>query len=210
MQTGPMKTLLILLPTHPSLQKYGHPSLHNKNKANPIPVVDISDVEMSDDVNNTLFVPSYSKKFVSEDDSAIESDNPPPFKRSKAQTAGKAIAEVGIKVTGKVGKKTKADKYDEEIVPASDEEQPQEPKPKKVKVKVRDEINIVAKKIEDKTQETQSNYGDIVKFMSTTQAEDGSNGKPASKTPSQAQVMGGSGVVRGTTPGDHVTSLIEQ
>jgi hypothetical protein len=60
------------------------PPLHNKNKANPIPAVDISDVEMSDDVDNASFVPSYSKKFVSEDDSAVESDNPPPSKRSKA------------------------------------------------------------------------------------------------------------------------------
>ena len=169
---------------HPPFTPKIWPPLHNKNKANPIPVVDISDVEMSDDVDNTSFVPSYSKKFVSEDDSAIESDNPPPFKRSKAQTAGKAIAKVGIKVTRKVGKKTKADEYNEEIVPASDEEQPQEPKLKKVKVKMHNEINIVAKKIENKTQETQSKYGDIVKSMSTTQAEDGSNGKPASKTPS--------------------------
>ena len=146
---------------------------------------------MSDDVNNASFVPSYIKKFVSEDDLAVENDNPPPSKRSKAQTAGKAIAEVGIKVTGKVGKKTKANKYDEEIVPASNEEQPQEPKLKKVKVKVHNEINIMAKKIKDKTQEMQSEYGDIVKSMSTMQAEDGSNRKPASKTPSQAQEMGG-------------------
>jgi hypothetical protein len=60
-----------------------------------------------------------------------------------------------------------------------------------VKVKVHDEINIVAKKIEDKTQGMWSKYGDIVKTMVTTQAEDGSNRKPASKTPLQAQVMGG-------------------
>jgi hypothetical protein len=34
----------------------------------------------------------------------------------------KATAKVGIKATRKVGKKTKADKDDEEIVAASDEE----------------------------------------------------------------------------------------
>jgi hypothetical protein len=54
-----------------------------------------------------------------------------------------------------------------------------------------DEINIMATKIEDKTQETRSKYSDIVKSMFTTQAGDGSNRKPASRTPSQAQAMGG-------------------
>jgi hypothetical protein len=76
-------------------------------------------------------------------------------------------------------------------VPASNEEQPQEPKPKKVKVKVHNEINIMAKKTEDKTQGMWSKYGDIVKTMATAQAEDGSNRKPASKIPLQAQAMGG-------------------
>jgi hypothetical protein len=43
------------------------------------------DIEMSDDVDNILFVPPCSKKSVGEDDSAVESDNPPPpVKRSKA------------------------------------------------------------------------------------------------------------------------------
>jgi hypothetical protein len=94
------------------------------------------DVEISDDVDSTSFIPPCSKKSVSEDDSAVESDSPPPVKRSKAQIAGKATAKVGIKATRKVEKKTKADEDDEEIVPASNEERPQEPKPKKVKLKV--------------------------------------------------------------------------
>jgi hypothetical protein len=80
------------------------------------------DVEMSDDVYNDLFVPPCSKKSVGEDDSAVESDNPPPVKRSKAQIAWKSTVKVGIKATRKVGKKTKADEDDEEIVLASDEE----------------------------------------------------------------------------------------
>jgi hypothetical protein len=122
---------------------------------------------MSDDVNNTPSTPPCSKKSVSEDDLAVESDNPPPVKRSKAQMAGKATAKVGIKATRKVGKKTQADEDDEEIVPASNEEQPEEPKLKKVKVKVHDEINIMAKKIEDKTQGMWSKYSDIVKFIRT-------------------------------------------
>jgi hypothetical protein len=75
------------------------------------------------DVDNALFVPPCSKKSISDDDSlAVESDNPPPSKSLMTQTAGKATVKVGIKVTRKVGKKTKANKYDEEIVPASDEE----------------------------------------------------------------------------------------
>jgi hypothetical protein len=105
------------------------PPLCNKNKANFTPVADISDVEisddieMSDDVDNTLFVSPCSKKSVSEDNLAVENDNPPPpVKRSKAQMAGKATAKVGIKTTRKVEKKTKADKDGEEIMPASDEE----------------------------------------------------------------------------------------
>jgi hypothetical protein len=44
----------------------------------------------------------------------------------------------------------------------------------------------MAKKIEDETQGTRSKYSDIVKSMPTTRAGDGSNRKPASRTPSQA------------------------
>jgi hypothetical protein len=60
------------------------PPLHNKNKANLTPVAEISDaemsndVEMSDDVNNASFIPPCSKKSVGEDNSAVESNNPPP------------------------------------------------------------------------------------------------------------------------------------
>jgi hypothetical protein len=157
------------------------PPPRNQKKANLIPVAEISDVEMSDDVAMASFVPPCSRKSISDDDSAVESDNPPPTKKSKARTARKDA--------GEVGKRKKAD--DEEIVPASDEEQPEEPKLKKVKVKVRDEINIMAKKIEDKTQGTRNKYGNMVKSMSSTRAEDQSSGKPASKTPSQVQAMGG-------------------
>jgi hypothetical protein len=96
------------------------PPLHNKNKAND--VAKISDVEMSD-VNNTSFTPPCSEESASEDDLAVESDNPPsPAKRSKVKTAGKVTAKVGIKVTGEVEKKTEPNKYNEEIVPASNEE----------------------------------------------------------------------------------------
>ena len=159
------------------------PPPHNKKKANLIPVAKISDVEMSG-VDDGSFVPPRSEKSVSVDDSAVESDNPPPAKRPKAQTAGKATAEVEIKATREAGKNKKVDKYDSE---ASDEETP---KPKKVKVKVRDEINTMARKIEDETQGMPSKYGDIVKSMtSTARGKDRSDRKAASNTPSQAQVM---------------------
>ena len=173
------------------------PSLRNKKKPNSIPVAETPDVEMSDDVkmsddvDNTSSVPC-SEKSVNENDLAVESDNPPPpAKRSKAETAGKAAAKVGTKVAREVGKKTKAA---EDILPDSDEEQPKEPKPKKMKPKVRDEINTMARKIEDGKR---SKYGDMVKSTSTTpQAEDRSNRKPASKAPSQAQAMRGGALKR--------------
>ena len=158
----------------------------SKKKANLIPVAEISDVEMSG-VDDGSFVPPRSEKSVSVDDSAVEteSDNPPPAKRPKAQTAGKATAKVGIKASREAGKNKKVDEYDKE---ASDEETP---KPKKVKVKVRDEINTMARKIEDETQEMPSKYGDIVKSMTSTARGKvaRSDKKAASKTPSQAQVM---------------------
>jgi hypothetical protein len=94
----------------------------------------------------------------------LESDNQLPAKTPKAQMAGKATANTGMKVAG---------------WPASDEEQPQEPKAKKVKLNVRDEINIAAKKIENKTEGMRSKYGDIIKSMSSR------------KTPSQAKAVGG-------------------
>lgn len=158
----------------------------SKKKANLIPVAEISDVEMSG-VDDGSFVPPRSEKSVSVDDSAVEteSDNPPPAKRPKAQTAGKATAKVGIKASREAGKNKKVDEYDKE---ASDEETP---KPKKVKVKVRDEINTMARKIEDETQEMPSKYGDIVKSMTSTARGKvaRSDKKAVSKTPSQAQVM---------------------
>jgi len=98
-------------------------------------------------------------------------------------------AQTARKVAGKAGKRKKDD--DRGVVPASAEGQPQEPKLKKVKVKVHDEINIMAKKIEDKTQGAQNKYGNMVKSMSSTRAEAQPSGKPASKTPSQVQVTGG-------------------
>jgi hypothetical protein len=75
--------------------------------------------------------------------------------KSKAQMAGKATANTGTKEAGSAS--------DEE-----DEEQPPEPKAKKVKLKVRDEINIAAKQIENKTEGTKRKYGDMIKSMSST------------------------------------------
>jgi hypothetical protein len=97
MQTESIKTLSTLLPTHPfnttphpPFTPKPWPPLYNKNKANLILVVEVSNVEMSDDiemsdnVDNISFIPLCSKKSVGEDDPAVESNNPPPpVKRSK-------------------------------------------------------------------------------------------------------------------------------
>jgi len=172
---------------HPPFTPKPWPPLHNQKKANLIPVAEISnvemsdDVKMSDDVDKASFVLPCSRKSISDDDSAVESDGPPPIKKSKAQMARK--------VAGEAGKRKKDDNGG--VVPASAEGQPQEPKPKKVKVKVCNEINIMAKKIEDKTQGAQNKYGNMVKSMSSTRAEAQPSGKPASKTPLQVQVTGG-------------------
>jgi hypothetical protein len=98
---------------------------------------------------------------------------------------------VGAKVTGKA-KKTKAEKDAKEIVSASNKEPPEEPKPKKVKPKMHKAINTVAANIEkNEFQENKNKYGNMVKSMSNIQAGDKSSGEPASKAPSQVQVVGG-------------------
>jgi hypothetical protein len=97
---------------------------------------------------------------------------------------------VGAKVTGKA-KKRKAEKDAEEIVPASDEEPPEEPKPKKVKPKMHEAINTVVANIEEnKSQENKNKYGNMVKSMSNIRAGNKSSGEPASKALSQVQAVG--------------------
>jgi hypothetical protein len=115
---------------------------------------------MSDSHDGALFEPE-SENPVTPDNSAAKSNEPTPHaKKQNTQTVQKATAKMEAR---KSGAKT-ADRKNVEIVPALDEEQPEEPKPKKVKVKVHDEINIAVKKIEEN--KIQNNYGDMVKSMS--------------------------------------------
>lgn len=120
------------------------------------PLTEMSDVEMAEDFDTASVEVPCSEKSIT-DDSTVESDNPPPpVKKRKFQAAvtavpatAKAVSTAGVKpVGGRVAEKKKRAKDAEEVVPASDEELPEEPKLKKVKVKVRDEIDIAMKKIE--------------------------------------------------------------
>jgi hypothetical protein len=145
---------------HPLFTPKPWPPHCNHKKSILTSVAETSDVEMSDSHDGALFKPG-SENPVTPDDSAAESNEPTPCsKKQNAQTVKKAMAKMEVR---KSGAKT-ADKKNVEIVPASDEEQPEEPKPKKVKVKVHNEINIAAKKI--KKNKIQNNYGDMVKSMS--------------------------------------------
>jgi hypothetical protein len=62
---------------------------HSQKTANLVPISEISDVEMSDDVEMTdgvdkaSFMSPCSKKLAGEDDSAVESDSPPPPSNSR-------------------------------------------------------------------------------------------------------------------------------
>ena len=108
------------------------------------------------------------------------------------------IRGAGVKpVGGKVAEKKKRVDRDEEIVPASDDEET--PKPKKVKVAkvpIRDEINMAAKKIVEN--EVKGNkYSGMVKTMFGKQAEENPGRKPALKAPSQLQAARGKMLKRG-------------
>lgn len=137
---------------------------------------------MGNDFNKASFAPVPSEQLVAEDESAIESDNPTPL----AKKQKKATGTVGAKA--KVAKKKKKVYGDEEIVPASDEEQM--PKLKKVKVKVRNEIDFATKKIEE-NQVKGNKYGDMLKSISSKQATEQSSRMPAPKALSQLQAAGG-------------------
>ena len=94
----------------------------------------MDNIEMAEGFDMASFEVPCSKKSIT-DGSTVKSDNPPsPVKKLKVQAIATAVSTAGAKpVGGRVAKKKKRAKNDaEEIVPASDEELPQEPKPKKV------------------------------------------------------------------------------
>jgi len=156
------------------------PAPKNHKNACLTPIVETSDGEIFDDFDAASFAPAYSEKSVANNDSAIKNEGPPPpAKRLKVEKVGKAmttarVMPVGVKVAGK---RKKADDDADEIVPASEEELPQEPKVKKVKVKVRDEIDIVMKKMgEDKIW---NKYSNMVKSVPSKHAGEDLRGRPA-------------------------------
>jgi len=112
----------------------------NKHKNTHLTLIaETSNDEIFDGFDATLFVPSYPKKLVSNNDSGIKSDGPlPPAKKLQVEKTGKAVTTAKAKpVSGKVAeKRKKVDDDANEVVPDSEEEKPQEAKPGKVKVKV--------------------------------------------------------------------------
>jgi hypothetical protein len=174
----------------PAFTPKPRPAPKNHKNACLTPIVETSDGEIFDDFDAASFAPAYSEKSVADNDSAIENEGPPPpAKRLKVEKVGKAMTTarampVGVKVAGK---RKKADDDADEIVPASEEELPQEPKAKKVKVKVRDEIDIVMKKMgEDKIR---NKYSNMVKSVPSKHAGEDLRGRPAPKEPSQVQPL---------------------
>ena len=172
------------------------PPPRNRKAAKLVPITESSDVEMGDEFDKESFAPVLSEQEsvrVTEDESAVDSDGPtPPAKKQKTQVTEENIRGAGVKpVGGKVAEKKKRVDRDEEIVPASDDEET--PKPKKVKVvkvPVRDEINMAAKKIVEN--EVKGNkYSGMVKTMFGKQAEEHPGRKPALEAPSQLQAAGG-------------------
>lgn len=167
----------------PSFTPKPWPPPRNRKLANLTPVAEASDESHS----ASSFKAPGSAESISEEESIVESDPPPPAKKLKAKKIAKAaIREVDPAPAAQ--KKWKATSRaveeivpasDEEIMPVSDEEPPQKAK---VKVKVRDEINSVTKKIEE--DKTRKNVGDMVKPTSSQQA---GGGRPTPKALSLVQ-----------------------
>lgn len=156
-------------------------------------VADTSDIGVSDDRDETPFMPvSDSENLaVDADGWAAETDDPPPPppppQKKKAKITQKATAAVDTNTLGgKADRKRRVVDVEGEVPVDNDEEQPQEPKPKKVKVKMRDEIDVAKTKIVEEGKEG-NKYAKMVNSM-------GSSGKPASKVPShssQSKAVGG-------------------
>lgn len=179
------------------------PASNNHKNAHLTPIAETSDGEIFDGFDAASFAPSYPEKSVSDDDSDIESDGPPPpAKKLQVEKTGKAVMTARAKpVGGKVAeKRKKVDDDADEVVLDSEEEKPQEAKPKKVKVKVRDEIDIAMKKIaEDKIQ---NKYSDMVKSMPSKRAGEKLRGGPAPEAPSQIQAQANKRLKREGAIGD--------
>ena len=167
------------------------PPPRDRKPPKTVPITESSDVEMGDESDKNSFAPEPSEQeSATEDESAVDSDGLTPPAKKEAQAKNIRKAEVKP-VSGKVAEKKKKTDSDEEIVPASDDEET--PKPKKVKVikvPVRDEIDMAAKKIVES--EVKGNrYSGMVKTTFSRPAEEHPGQKPALEAPSQLQAAGG-------------------
>ena len=177
-------------PHPPFTQMQQQASQNHRNSLSP--VTEMSNVDTHDQIDMLLFVgqADCSDMSVIEEDIADKSDAPPPVQKrptkAKTKTTGKAAGE-HVHAVAASKRKTEAENI-EEVVLDSEGEAPQEPKPKKMKVKVQDKINTVVKGIEEN--EIQKTYGNMLKSTFTNQTGKESHGRPASKAPSQVQVVG--------------------
>jgi hypothetical protein len=114
------------------------PGSRNQKNSPLTPFADTSDnisVDGDSFVDDETPLMPGSNSLVHADDSAVESDGPPPAEK-------KVTAErVNAKKLGEVDHKRRVVNVESDIPLDSDEDQPQEPKPKRMKTKTRDEIN---------------------------------------------------------------------
>ncbi|KAF8502579.1 hypothetical protein JB92DRAFT_2973067 [Gautieria morchelliformis] len=171
-------------------RKANHTSQSNLN-----PIKESSDVEMTDDCDQSVFIPPNSEGSVVGDSEVESAVVPSPAKKRKAETGKGALLKAattkkgaiaktaGKKATVKSASKKKIEESDVEMVD-SEAEPVKVPKPKKEKVRVRDEINIAAKAIEGKDLPG-NKYANMVKSMLSNGGKAG--GEPAIKAPSLSQ-----------------------
>ncbi|KAF8506106.1 hypothetical protein JB92DRAFT_2964481, partial [Gautieria morchelliformis] len=150
--------------------KANHTSQSNLN-----PIKESSDVEMTDDCDQSVFIPPNSEGSVVGDSEVESAVVPSPAKKRKAETGKGALLKAattkkgaiakaaGKKATVKSASKKKIEESDVEMVD-SEAEPVKVPKPKKEKARVRDEINIAAKAIEGKDLPG-NKYANMVKSM---------------------------------------------
>ena len=144
---------------------------HRNSPLTPFVGTDTSDIEVSDDLDETLRPGSVG---LVDSDLGVESDGPPP-----PAVKGKAKITATVDTKKLVDRKRRVVDVESDV-PLDDEEQPREPKVKKVKVKMRDEINVAATKILENEQE--GNKYASAKMVNPM----GLSGKPASKVPSHS------------------------
>jgi hypothetical protein len=140
------------------------PQPHKQASSDLTPLAETSDVDLSDNFKKASFTPPTSKRSVTTDESAVDSDMPTPVTKKLKVEPKKAM----VKTAGK--KKAMAKKADK-------------------KPRMQDEFNVAAKKIREN--ESQGNkYASMMKSMSGKQGEEPALKFKAPSQP-QATVVGG-------------------